>query len=175
MKSLPAMPPVPLPITPPPPPNSLTPVKTDVARGRFMEFLEKKRLRVTGQRMAIFDAAAGRRQHFTAEDLLGDARAIDPSVSRATVYRSLPILVESGLVREVDIGRDFKYYASTGCQAAFQAQIACPDCEKIVEVDAPFMEWYGKTMAGRHEMELVSQRLQIIARCKECTAKATRQ
>jgi Fur family ferric uptake transcriptional regulator len=136
-----------------------------------MEFLTTKGLRLTGQRTAIFDATINRRHHFTAEELLMDARALDPSVSRATVYRSLPILVESGLVREVDLGRDFKYYVCTRHQNAFQAQIACPDCDKIVEVDAPFMDWYGKTMADKHGMELVSQRLQIIARCKDCAKK----
>jgi Fur family ferric uptake transcriptional regulator len=143
-------------------------------RRRFMVFLAAKGLRVTGQRMAIFDATFNRRQHFTAEDLLVDARAIDTSVSRATVYRSLPILIESGLVREVDLGRDFKYYACARHQDTFQAQIACPDCDKIVEVDAPFMEWYGKTMSARHNMVLVAQRLQIIARCQSCVEKAAK-
>lgn len=144
----------------------------DDERRRFTAFLAAKGLRVTDQRMAIFDATFNRSQHFTAEDLLVDARAIDASVSRATVYRSLPILVESGLVREVDLGRDFKYYACVRHQDTFQAQIACPDCDKIVEVDAPFMGWYGKTMSDRHGMVLVSQRLQIIARCKNCVEKA---
>jgi Fur family ferric uptake transcriptional regulator len=141
------------------------------AHRSFVTFLTARGLRLTGQRNAIFDATINRRHHFTAEELLVDARAIDSSVSRATVYRSLPILVESGLVREVDLGRDFKYYVCTRHQNTFQAQIACPDCEKIVEVDAPFMDWYGKTMAEKHGMELVSQRLQIIARCKDCAGK----
>jgi Fur family ferric uptake transcriptional regulator len=134
-------------------------------REDFISFLGGQRLRVTNQRMAIFEAAFHRKDHFTAEDLLDDARALDDSVSRATIYRSLPILVGSGIVREVDVGRDHKYYMTTRDQSTFQAQLVCVNCDKIVEVDAPFMEWYGKTVAVNHNMEIVSQRLQVLARC----------
>ena len=57
-------------------------------RETFKEFLTSKGLRVTNQRLAIFDAAYEHPDHFTAEDLLERAREIDDSVSRATVYRA---------------------------------------------------------------------------------------
>jgi Fur family ferric uptake transcriptional regulator len=135
-------------------------------RETFKEFLASKGLRVTSQRLAIFDAAFEQREHFTAENLLERARALDDSVSRATVYRSLPILTESGLVREVDVGRDYKYYMANVRVRTFQAQLICRDCDKIFEVDAPFMEWYGKTVCDKRDMEPESQRLQVIARCR---------
>ena len=56
----------------------------------FRDFLTSKGLRVTNQRLAIFDAAYDHPDHFTAEDLLERSREIDDSVSRATVYRALP-------------------------------------------------------------------------------------
>ena len=56
--------------------------------------------------MAIFSAAFSCDEHFTAEDLLDKARNLDDSVSRATVYRALPLLTESNLIREVDVGKD---------------------------------------------------------------------
>jgi len=135
-------------------------------RDTFKEFLTSKGLRVTNQRLAIFDAAYGHEDHFTAEDLLESARAIDDSVSRATVYRALPILTESGLIREVDVGRDYKFYMANKNANTFQAQVICLDCDKIFEIDAPFMEWYGKTVADKLGLEVVSQRLQVTARCK---------
>ena len=66
--------------------------------------LAGKGLRKTSQRDAIIEAAFGTNEHYTAEELLVMARGIDRSVSRATVYRTLPILVESGLLRELDLG-----------------------------------------------------------------------
>ncbi len=132
----------------------------------FKEFLASKGLRVTNQRLAIFDAAFEQPEHFTAEELLDRARQLDDSVSRATVYRTLPILTESGLIREVDVGRDFKYYMANARVRTFQAQLICLDCDKIFEVDAPFMEWYGKTVCDKRNMEPESQRLQVTARCR---------
>lgn len=136
----------------------------------FKEFLSSKGLRITNQRLAIFDAAYGHPDHFTAEDLLDRSREIDDSVSRATVYRALPILTESGLIREVDVGRDYKFYMANKNANTFQAQVICLDCDKIFEIDAPFMEWYGKTVADRLGLNVETQRLQVSARCSELKA-----
>ncbi len=145
--------------------KSSNPAPELAPRERFKSFLTKAGLRVTNQRLAIFDAAMNTEEHFTAEDLLDSSRAIDNSVSRATVYRTLPILIESGMVREVDVGRDYKFYMAIQENRTFQAQVICINCEKIFEIDAPFMEWYGKTVAEKLGLEVVSQRLQVTARC----------
>jgi len=112
--------------------NPTNPSQASV-RERFKAYLTQKGLRVTNQRMAIVDAALIQSGHFTAEGLLDAARAIDSSVSRATIYRSLPILVEGDLIREVDVGRDYKYYTTNQPNTAFQAQVICEDCDKIFE------------------------------------------
>jgi Fur family ferric uptake transcriptional regulator len=139
-------------------------------RETFKEFLTSKGLRVTNQRLAIFDAAYGDPDHFTAEDLLDRARETDSTVSRATVYRALPILTESSLIREVDVGRDYKFYMANKNATTFQAQVICLDCDKIFEIDAPFMEWYGKTVADKLSLEVETQRLQVSAHCTELKA-----
>ncbi len=136
------------------------------AREKFRHFLTQKGLRVTNQRLAIFDAAFAQPEHFTAEQLLDFARVIDDSVSRATVYRTLPIMTESALLREVDIGSGEKYYRPNAGSANSQvAQVVCLDCDKIFEVSAPFMEWYGSTVSSKLGLTPVSQRLQVSAHC----------
>ena len=139
---------------------------TPAARDKFRSFLAKKKLRMTSQRLAIFDAALGQVEHFTAEQLLDHARAIDSSVSRATVYRTLPIMTESALLREVDIGSGEKFYRPNregGDQQV--AQVVCVDCDKIFEISAPFMSWYGNTVSSKLGLTPVSQRLQVSAQC----------
>ena len=131
----------------------------------FRKFLITKDLRVTGQRRSIFKAIFALPDHFTAEDLLERARKIDETVSRATIYRSLPLLNESGIVREVDVGHDSKFYAVNRRSENFKAQVICVDCDKIFEVDAPFMEWYGKTVSENLGLDVKSQRLQVHAEC----------
>ena len=148
--------------------NELKPsVEIENPSETFKEFLANKGLRITNQRIVIFDAAFSIQQHFTAEDLLDKSRNIDSSVSRATVYRALPVLTESGLIREVDVGHDNKYYLANNYVHTFQAQVICMDCDKILEVDAPFMEWYGKTVCDKLDMIPESHRLQVSAHCGE--------
>ena len=121
---------------------------------------------MTGQRLAIFEAAMARTEHFTAEDLLDFAREIDDTVSRATVYRTLPIMIKSALVRQVDIGKDLKYYLPNTGSNTQVAQVICLDCDRIFEVNAPFLEWYGSSIASKLGLVPVSQRLQVSARCE---------
>jgi Fur family transcriptional regulator, ferric uptake regulator len=141
------------------------------ALAKFKHHLAAKGLRVTNQRLAIFDAAFAQKDHFTAEELLDHARAIDESVSRATVYRTLPIMTEGSLLREVDIGRNQKYYLPNHDSSAQVAQVICLDCDKIFEISAPFMAWYGSTVSSKLGLTPVSQRLQVSAHCD--TLKAT--
>lgn len=139
-------------------------VDTEGACALFKEYLGKKGLRVTGQRLAIFEAAYLYPDHFTAEQLLEKARAIDKSVSRATVYRTLPILTESQLVKEIDVGRDYKFYLANRGKTIDQAQVVDIESNKIYEIDAPFLEWYARSIAAKVGLEPVSQRLQVQAR-----------
>ena len=134
----------------------------------FRAFIAQKGLRATRQRMAVFEAARSITGHYTAEDLLKKARSLDRSVSRATIYRALPLLVGSSVVREIDVGRDHKYYLAESGAPAFRAQLVCESCDTIVEVDAPFMEWYGKAVAAKHGMRPISQKLQVTAVCERC-------
>lgn len=136
------------------------------AREKFRTFLTRKGLRATNQRLAIFDAAFTQPEHFTAEQLLDYARRIDDSVSRATVYRTLPILTESALLREVDIGSGEKFYhPNRGGDDTQVAQVVCLDCDRIFEISAPFMAWYGNTVSSKLGLTPVTQRLQVSAQC----------
>jgi len=140
------------------------PENLDSALETFRDYLGRKNLRVTSQRMAIFEAAFNNPEHFTAEKLLEHARERDPSVSRATVYRTLPILTESGLVREIDVGHDYKFYRASKGRQIDKAQVVDIENDRIYEIDAPFLEWYARSVAEKVGLEPVSQRLQVQAR-----------
>lgn len=147
--------------------DSQNKVDIDTAIELFHSHLSHHGMRLTNQRKAILEAVLNESEHFTAEDLLAKAKAIDVSVSRATVYRSLPVLIQARIIREVDIGHDFKYYTLEDKKKSFQAQVICKNCGQIMEVDAPFMDWYGKAVAEKFGMEAISQRLQVDALHKD--------
>ena len=137
------------------------------AKRRFMDFLAQKNLRLTAQRQAIIDTAFSTRQHFTAEQLLAWSRRRDKSVSRATVYRTLPLLTESGLVREMDFGKDYKFYDPNYAEHPHHNHIICQDCEKIVEFDSPKIERLETEISQRLGFSVKTHRLQITASCEE--------
>src|SRR5881628_2517882 len=137
------------------------------AKARFIDFLAQKNLRLTAQRQAIVNSAFSTEEHFTAEQLLSWARERDKSVSRATVYRTLPLLTESGLVREMDFGKDYKFYDPNYADHPNHSHIICQDCDKIVEFESEKIEKLENEISHKLGFELKMQRLQISARCEE--------
>src|SRR6184192_1673599 len=137
------------------------------AKKKFMAFLESQHLRVTAQRQVIIDTVFNTAEHFTADQLLAWARERDKSVSRATVYRTLPLLTESGLVREMDFGKDYKFYDPNYADHPNHSHIICQDCERIVEFESDKIERLENEISHRLGFEVKSQRLQITGRCEE--------
>src|SRR6185369_12192659 len=137
------------------------------AKQRFLEFLAQKNLRLTSQRQAIIDSVFSTEEHFTAEQLLEWSRERDKSVSRATVYRTLPLLTESGLVREMDFGKDYKFYDPNYADHPNHSHIICQDCNKIVEFESDKIARLESEISHQLGFSLQTQRLQIIASCEE--------
>jgi Fur family ferric uptake transcriptional regulator len=135
------------------------------AKKKFLEFLDQKGLRITVQRRVIIDTAFDTEEHFTAEQLLEWSRKKDKSVSRATVYRTLPLLTESGLVREMDFGKDYKFYDPNYAQSPNHNHIICQDCEKIVEFEDEKIALLEDEISHKLGFSIKSQRLQITGSC----------
>ena len=131
-----------------------------------MSFLESKNLRLTAQRRAIINTVFNTEEHFTAEQLLGWARQKDRSVSRATVYRTLPLLTQSGLVREMDFGKDYKFYDPNYADHPHHSHIICGDCEKIVEFESEKIERLECEISQKLGFSVKTQRLQITGACQ---------
>ena len=132
-----------------------------------MDFLARKNLRLTAQRHAIIETAFGTRQHFTAEQLLEWSRRLDKTISRATVYRTLPLLTESGLVREMDFGKDYKFYDPNYAQHPHHNHIICQDCDKIVEFESEKIEKLENEITQKLGFSLKTQRLHITGACEQ--------
>ena len=142
-------------------------VSRESVREILHTFLAGKGLRKTSQRDAIIEAAFGTNKHYTAEQLLDMARGLDRSVSRATVYRTLPILVESGLLRELDLGGDTKIYDPNFLEHPTHNHLVCVDCKKIIEFEDPNMELLENCMAKRLGFTPANKQVRIEARCDE--------
>lgn len=136
-------------------------------------YLAGKGLRKTSQRDAIIEAAFGTREHFNAEELLTMARKIDISVSRATVYRTLPLLVESGLLRELDLGGETKIYDPNFLEHPTHNHLVCVDCRKIIEFEDPNMELLENCITRRLGFSPTNKMVKIEAHCDELKLRGT--
>jgi Fur family transcriptional regulator, ferric uptake regulator len=137
------------------------------AKEKFRRFLAEKNLRITSQREAIIETVFNTEEHFTAEQLLAWSRERDKSVSRATVYRTLPLLTESGLVREMDFGKDYKFYDPNYADHPNHNHIICQDCEKIVEFESEKICRIEDEITSKLGFSIKTQRLQITGSCEE--------
>ena len=138
-----------------------------LVRDRVYEYLSSRGLRKTAQRDAIIEAAFSTTEHYSAEELLDMARKVDRSVSRATIYRTLPLLVESGLLRELDLGRDVKVYDPNFVDHPTHNHLICVDCNRIIEFEDMNMELLENCITRRLGFSPANKTLRIEAKCDE--------
>ena len=134
---------------------------------RVEEFIAAKGLRHTRQREVIIEAAFNTTDHFTAEELWERARKIDPTASRATLYRTLGLLVESGLLKEIDLGRDQTYYDPNFVDHPHHNHLICLDCQKVVEFEDVHMSLLEDCITRRLGFRPETSSVRIEARCDE--------
>lgn len=136
-------------------------------RDRLDTFLTGKGLRRTRQRDVIVEAAFATEKHFTAEELHEMSRAIDRTISRATVYRTLGLLVESRLLREIDLGRDQTYYDPNFLDKPEHNHLICVDCGRVVEFEDDHIAVLEDCITRRLGFKPASKTIRIEACCEE--------
>ena len=140
---------------------------------RVEEFIVSKGLRRTRQRDVIIEAAFNTTDHFTADELWERARKIDPTASRATLYRTLGLLVESGLLKEIDLGRDQTYYDPNFVDHPHHNHLICLDCQKVVEFEDVHMSLLEDCITRRLGFRPETSSVRIEASCDELRSKGT--
>jgi Fur family ferric uptake transcriptional regulator len=136
-------------------------------RETVYEYLAERGLRRTVQREAIIEAVLGTKEHFHAEELLDMAKKLEDSVSRATVYRTIPLLVDSGLLRELDLGKDVKYYDPNFVDHPTHNHLICVDCDKIIEFEDTNMELLENCITRRLGFSPANKSVRIEGHCDE--------
>jgi Fur family ferric uptake transcriptional regulator len=138
---------------------------------QFLQFLRGRGQRVTGERLALFDEIFSQHGHIDAEALLGAMKARGLKISRATVYRNLDLLVESGLARKQRLGsRGFLYeHMHAGQQ---HDHLVCTGCGRVVEFVSPGIAALQGEICRAHGFVPMRHTLQISGLCKPCAETA---
>ncbi len=143
-------------------------MRTSVALRRFEVHLRSKGLRVTRPRQMILELAWSTHEHFTAEDIFRWACKKDLSIARATVYRTLALLVEGGFLAPLDSGRGQLLYEHILGHKHHDHMI-CLHCGRIVEFRSPEIEKLQDEAAARHSFQILHHSLILEGVCGSCS------
>lgn len=138
-------------------------------REQFLDYLHQQGMRVTRERLALFDEIFTRHGHIDAEDLLAGMQSQGLKISRATVYRNLDLLVECGLVRKYRLGHDrFLFeHIHPGQQ---HDHLVCTECGRVVEFVSPGIAALQTEICRAHGFVPGRHTLQISGLCTDCAA-----
>jgi Fur family ferric uptake transcriptional regulator len=133
----------------------------------FLNHIQKKGLKRTSQRDLILDVFLRTERHLSNEDLYRLVQEEDASVGQTTVYRTLKLLTEAGLAREVRFG-DGRTHYEHNYKHEHHDHMICSECGKIIEFYSAELEALQDAMAAKHRFEISQHLLRIIGVCAEC-------
>ncbi|MEZ4391935.1 MAG: transcriptional repressor [Polyangiales bacterium] len=144
----------------------------DALRLRLREHVAKNKLKTSSRRELILDTLADVQRHVTADELLREVRERDPRIGAATVYRTLRVFQESGIVAE----RRFEGGATRFelVSDEHHDHLICTSCSVIVEFEDDDIEQHQKRVALEHGFILREHRHELYGTCPACQKRGAR-
>jgi len=137
---------------------------------RFRSFLATRKLRMTGEREELLAAIFHAPRHFEAEDLIRTLKQREGRVSRATVYRTLSLLEECGILRKSLFGHNRHFFESV-VGRRHHDHLVCIRCGKIQEFEEPRIESLQEDIGRQFEFKIIDHVHEIFGVCTPCMSK----
>lgn len=153
--------------------SSIASVTVPSSLQRFTTWLGERELEVTPQRLAIAEIVLSAARHVSAEEIAYELGSRGTRVGTATVYRTLDVLVESGLVVERDLGEGFLRYEPARDEPVHD-YLHCLSCGAFEEFRDDGLERLADGIASRHGFSRDHSRLVIHGFCRECRSQGPR-
>lgn len=140
----------------------------------FRNYLKERNQRQTQERFMVLEEMYRADGHFDAEDIFFRMKEAGTRVSRATVYNTLDLLVECGLVQRQQFGKSQYYYERA---YAYQQHdhIICTDCGHVLEFCDPRIGEIEELLSRIYPIEIETHSLHFYGRCSDREACAKRQ
>jgi len=130
---------------------------------QLMQIVEDQGYRATGPRQALVRTVAARDRHFTAEELRKEL----PHIGRATVYRSLNILVETGILCRVLLEDGSLHYQLS--HRGHHHHLICAECGVSQDLLGCDIEEILKEKASEHLFQIEGHWLEVYGKCQACS------
>ena len=134
---------------------------------RFKEALKKEGLKYTPQRTAVLEEIIKDKGHRESEEIYLALKKSGQHVSRATIYRTMDILVNNGFARKMNLGDGRARYESK-VNSPHHDHLVCMDCGLIVEFMDQKIEDLQDKIAIQYEFQLKRHIHQLFGLCKKC-------
>ena len=128
--------------------------------------LKEKGYRLTSQRVAILDILHSSDTHITAEDIYHQVQAKYPKVNKSTVYRTLELLRDLGLVNETDLGGDRLYYHHA--EKGHHHHLICQRCGRIFDVEEDIFDSVKELLIRKYNFVPEIKHQVIFGHCLAC-------
>jgi Fur family ferric uptake transcriptional regulator len=143
-----------------------------MTNGPAIEALAPSGHRLTQPRRQVAALIDARDGHFTAADLAADARARDLGVGRATIFRTLDLFAELGLVERLELPTGDHAYVR--CDPLHHHHVVCKACGRTEEVDDFGFTAVADEIARRTGYRVEAHRLELFGICPDCAARTSR-
>jgi Fur family ferric uptake transcriptional regulator len=137
---------------------------------RFQHFLAGAGQKLTRERAALVREIFSAHYHFEADELLFKMKQKNLKISRATVYRTLELLVKSGMVRRVHLGEEHYHYEYVSGNSHHD-HLICTTCGSVIEFHDPLLEQRQLEICERKKFTPTFHNLQILGVCDSCRRK----
>lgn len=137
------------------------------AESVFIEYLRENDLSMTSQRKAIVETFLETEGHFTAEELSVLVKKNVSDVGQATIYRTLKLLVGSGLADAMDFGDGVLFYEHAYGHAHHD-HLICIECHRKIEIVDKIIEERQDVIAEENNFVLTRHRMYLYGICSEC-------
>lgn len=135
----------------------------------FIDFLKKKSLKLTSQRQIILRIFLATEKHISVEELYDIVKKKDSGIGLATVFRTLKLLRDAGIAKEVDLGdKKTRYEHKYGHE--HHDHIICVRCGKFIEVVDPEIESLQEKLCKKIGFLAEKHKMEIFGICKKCRA-----
>lgn len=147
--------------------NRKTDNRAESARGVFHRYLKNHGIKFTSPRRRILDVVLEMSDHFEAEQLLFALRTRGERVAKATIYRTLPLLVDCGILKQVRFDVKHAHYEICYGENPHDHMV-CRRCGRILEFGSDDVIALRTRLARKYRFHAISHRLQISGLCWEC-------
>ncbi|MDM8000586.1 MAG: Fur family transcriptional regulator [Dehalococcoidia bacterium] len=132
------------------------------------EDLKKKGYRLTPQRLMVIEELHAAEGHISAPDICQRVQAKYPWVNKSTIYRTLELLKELGLVTETEFGEDKLYYHQV--EKGHHHHLICQKCGKIFDIAEDVFTPLEATLRQKYGFSADLKHLAIHGHCLKCRA-----